>query len=270
MKLYDAHNHLQDERFGGRQADLLREAVGAGVAAMVVNGSSEADWDDVARLSEIHPQIIPSFGVHPWYVHARTPAWRDRLETLLDRYPRAAVGEIGLDRWKADLPYDEQEEVFLAQWQIARARNRPASIHCLRCWGRLLALLQRHPAPDCGFVLHSFGGPKEMIGDFAALGAYFSFPGYYLHARKEAQREAFRHVPEDRLLIETDAPDQQLPDALNEFPLTDQNGGKINHPANVRAVYEGLARICSRDTTALTEAAAANFERLFRPVIVAG
>lgn len=267
MNLYDAHNHLQDERFQGRQAELLHAAAGVGVAAMVVNGSSEADWGDVARLGEIYPEVIPSFGVHPWYVHERTPQWLQTLEDLLDEYPRAAVGEIGLDRWKTDLPYDDQEEVFLAQWNLARARNRPASIHCLKCWGRLLELLQHHPAPACGFMLHSFGGPKEMINRFASLGAYFSFPGYYLHARKEGQREAFRGVPLERLLVETDAPDQNLPDELNEFPLVDQQRAKINHPANLRAVCEGLARIRGVRAVELSATIAENFARLFGPAI---
>ena len=66
--------------------------------------------------------------------------------------------------------------------------------------------------------MHSYGGPKEMVTPFADLGAYFSLPGYYAHERKARQREAFQHVPAERLLIETDAPDQRLPE-IRKSPL---------------------------------------------------
>jgi TatD DNase family protein len=263
VNLFDAHNHLQDERFGGRQRELLETAKSVGVAAMVVNGSSEEDWPDVGRLAESDPVVIPSFGLHPWYVPTRSPAWLDRLTALLTQNPHAAVGEIGLDRWKEELPYEDQEDVFLAQWHLARELNRPASIHCLKCWGRLLELLREHHGPARGFVLHSYGGPREMIRDFAALGAYFSFPGYYLHERKEKQCETFRHVPPDRLLIETDAPDQGLPDHLNEFPLHNSAGHAINHPANLRAVLRGLATALNTNERALADQLQKNFRLLF-------
>lgn len=263
MKLVDAHNHLQDERFAGRQAEIWREAEAAGVVAMVVNGSSEDDWNDVADLKQQLPGVIASYGLHPWYVHARSPKWLDTLRGHIRENPDAAVGEIGLDRWKPDLAYEEQEDVFLAQWKLARELNRPASIHCLKTWGRLLELLRAHPGPDRGFVLHSYGGPREMIEDFAALGAHFSFPGYYLHERKAKQRETFRHVPMERLLVETDAPDQSLPDALNRHPLLDPQGLPINHPANLAAVYAGLAEARNEPVEEMARQVEENFSRVF-------
>jgi TatD DNase family protein len=263
MKLFDAHNHLQDERFAGRQAELWQEAEAAGVAAMVVNGSSENDWNDVAILSQIIPGVIASYGLHPWYVLSRSSNWLETLRMHIRENPDAAVGEIGLDRWKPDLPYDDQEDVFLAQWNLARDLNRPASIHCLKTWGRLLELVREHPAPARGFVLHSYGGPKEMINDFATLGAYFSFPGYYLHERKVKQRETFRQVPPERLLVETDAPDQPLPDELNRHTLLDPQGHPINHPANLRAVYEDLAAVLDKPVEELARQVEENFHRIF-------
>lgn len=263
MPLYDAHNHLQDERFVGNQAALLAEAASVGVARMVVNGCGEADWPEVARLAREHPSVIPSYGVHPWYHAEQSPRWLETLEALLRADPHAAVGEIGLDRWKEDLPYDGQEDVFLAQWDLAARLNRPASIHCLKAWGRLLELLRAHPGPTRGFVLHSYGGPAEMIPSFADLGAHFSFPGYYLHPRKERQRNTFRHVPRDRLLAETDAPDQGLPDDLNAFPLRDPAGQPINHPANLGTVYAGLARLRGESVEMLSAIIGDTFRRLF-------
>ncbi|TAK99441.1 MAG: TatD family deoxyribonuclease [Verrucomicrobia bacterium] len=286
LRFYDAHNHLQDERFGGRQAELLAACEREGVARMVVNGSCEEDWTQVLALAErfgrdafhrvplspgevgdaverVPTIVIPSFGYHPWYIGERTSLWRENLIRFLDEVP-SAVGEIGLDRWKPGLPYDGQEEVFVTQLSIAAERNLPVSIHCLQAWGRMLELLKASPRPARGFLLHSYGGPREMVKAFADLGAYFSLPGYYAHERKERQRETFLHVPADRLLIETDAPDQSLPSARERFPLTDAANGKpLNHPANLRAVYEFAAELFSEPMKTLADRAEQNFLRLF-------
>lgn len=262
MKFYDAHNHLQDARFAGRQSELLAACASAGIARMVVNGACEADWPDVLALSRQNIMILPSFGCHPWYLGERTPDWLVQLEKFLDVTP-GAVGEIGLDRWKPDLPYAGQEEVFLAQLRLATARNLPASIHCLQAWGRLHDLLRENPRPTCGFVLHSFGGSAEMIPAFAKLGAYFSFPGYFLHERKRRQREAFRKVPPERLLIETDAPDQLLPEEKILHPLAAADGRPLNHPANLPAVYAGLAAWLGEPPEPLAARVEENFRRVF-------
>lgn len=263
LHLYDAHNHLQDERFGGRQTELLAACAQVGMVRLVVNGSCEKDWPQVLGLAKQFPQVLPSFGYHPWYIHERTTDWLMTLERFLDQTP-SAVGEIGLDRWKPDLPYEGQEEVFIAQLRLTAERNLPASIHCLQAWGRMLEILKTELRPARGFLLHSYGGPKEMVKPFADLGAYFSLPGYYAHERKERQRETFKAVPRNRLLIETDAPDQSLPDARNRFPLQDPASGKaLNHPANLRAVYEFAAELVGEPVETLATRVEENFGRLF-------
>lgn len=227
----DAHNHLHDPRFAGRQADLIATARAAGVSAMVVNGTSPTDWPAVRACAEAFPDVVvPSFGLHPWYVPARPADWERQLIAMLDAFPAAGVGEIGLDRWKADLPWDDQVAVFLRQLALAAERNRPVSIHGLKAWDPLLALLEKHPRPARGFLLHSYGGPARLIDRFAALGAYFSLSGAVAHPNRAAQANVFRHVPPDRLLIESDAPDQRP-------PLDGSDADALNTPANLPTVY---------------------------------
>jgi TatD DNase family protein len=271
VRLYDAHNHLQDERLGGRQSALMEACRAEGVCRMVVNGACESDWPDVARLAREYPEVLPSFGYHPWYIGQRSSDWESRLEALLDQHP-SAVGEIGLDRWKPGLSYAGQEDVFSAQMRMAARRNLPASIHCLQAWGALQDLLRRGPRPERGFVLHSYGGPEEMIRPLADLGAYFSFPGYFLHARKERHRETFKRVPLDRLLVETDAPDQCPPAAIDLSPRLAEvfhpldagpDGRPLNPPANLRLVYLGLAEVLGVKFEELAAQVERNFFRLF-------
>ncbi len=263
MRFYDAHNHLQDPRFAGTQSRLMAACQIEGIAGMVVNGSCEADWPEVARLAARYTEVRPSFGYHPWYVHERTAHWQDTLRRYLDTLP-AAVGEVGLDRWKPGLAYEGQEAVFLDQLLLAAERNRPLSIHCLRTWGRLLELLETHPRPARGFLLHSYGGPAELVPPLAALGAYFGFPGYFAHPGKERRRDAFRSVPLDRWLIETDAPDQRLPDHLQRHPCATSDGSApINHPANLPAVYTVAANLLGLPLAQLAAIIEENFLRLF-------
>ena len=261
-RLYDAHNHLQDDRFGGRQSELLADCRTAGISRMVVNGVREADWPQVVALARAHPEVLPSFGYHPWYLGERTPQWRENLVRFLDQIS-SAVGEIGLDRWKTGLAYEEQEVTFIAQLRLAAERNLPVSIHCLQVWGRMLDILKNEPRPAVGFLLHSYGGPVEMVPSFVDLGAYFSLPGYYAHERKTRQRETFQQIPIERLLIETDAPDQRLPEARGQM-LTDLATGKpINHPANLAAVYAFAAELRDVPPPELVTQVETNFLRLF-------
>jgi TatD DNase family protein len=293
-RLYDAHNHLQDARLAPHRKAILTALQKEGVAGMVVNGSCEEDWPEVLALGRLFhtqvaadvsrrhlqcgenapidvggcsPLVIPSFGYHPWYVKERSPDWQAALVRHLDTVP-SAIGEIGLDRWIKDHDPGQQEEVFTWQLRLAAERNLPVSIHCLQAWGRLLEILRAGPRPQCGFLLHSFGGPREIIAPLAELGAYFSLPGYYAHERKARQRETFRHVPPDRLLIETDAPDQLLPTERIQYPLTDLATGKaINHPANLGAVYRFVAELLGEPLERVAERVGENFQRLFGAVL---
>lgn len=293
MRLYDAHNHLQDDRLAPHLENILTSLEAAPIQRMVVNGACEEDWPSVLELARRDPRVLPSFGYHPWYLKEQTAGWQSTLVHFLDAMP-AAVGEIGMDKWILENPrqvgrvtmgapgaaaFDnsahgetrpnpatlpEQEEVFVWQLRLAAERNLPASIHCLQAWGAMLEILRREPRPRCGFVLHSYGGPKEMVAPLAKLGAYFSLPGYFAHERKNRQREAFLAVPRDRLLIETDAPDQLLPDALNRHPLKDARTGKaLNHPANLAAVYEFAAALFNEPVVSLAARVEENFGRVF-------
>ncbi len=262
----DSHNHLQDAQLAPHRDAILAELQGRNVARMVVNGTQESDWPAVQELARKSSMIVPSYGLHPWFVRERTEDWKKSLERHLGEAP-AGVGEIGLDRWIEGYDLPQQEEVFLWQWRLAAERNLPVSVHCLQAWGRLLELLKREPRPKCGFLLHSYGGPKEMIPSFAALGAYFSVSGYFANERKARQLETFCHVPPERLLIETDAPDMLPPANLIEHPLADPAGKAVNNPANIAAIYRWFAGTMNESTEALASHVAQNFSRLFGGIV---
>jgi TatD DNase family protein len=264
MRLFDAHNHLHDPRLAAEREAILRELPAIGIQRIVVNGTREEDWPAVAALAGEVPCIIPSFGLHPWFVAARSADWLKSLTSLLDAHPGAGIGEIGLDRWVKDHDLAQQTEVFTAQLALAAQRNLPVSVHCLKAWGALWDILCTHPLPARGFLLHSYGGPAEMIDGFVSRGARFSFSAWFLHERKAAQREVFRRIPLDRVLVETDAPDMLPPAEHNAHPLSDPATGEpINHPANLQLAYTGLAELRGMPLEDLAAQVEQNLTELF-------
>ena len=261
--LYDAHNHLQDDRLDPWREQIIAMLPQTGLAEMIVNGSSEEDWPAVAELARQHSWIRPAFGLHPWYVKERSSAWASTLRQQLFDHPHAVVGEIGLDRWIENPDIEAQLECFCTQLALAVELDRPATIHCLRAFGLLEETLRQRPMPRRGFLLHSYGGPAEMIPSFAKLGAYFSISPYFGHPRKAAQLAVFKSVPLDRLLTETDAPDMWPPDELNSHPLHSADSKALNHPANLRVSYELLAQVREMPVAELQVIISSNYNALF-------
>jgi TatD DNase family protein len=238
--LIDAHNHLQDPRFDGDQESIISAMKSVGIDCCIVNGTESADWIHVVELAQRYPEfVLPSFGLHPWKTKGRAEGWLETLSEFLQRFPKAGVGEIGLDRWIEDHDIDDQLIVFREQMDLAVELDRPCTIHCLRAWGQLLKELKsRESLPR--FLVHSFGGSIETGRKLAELGAYFSFSGYFLHTRKEKVVDVFRQLPSDRILLETDAPDMLPPDLHRPF-----GDDARNHPANLANIYERFFELTS-------------------------
>lgn len=275
--LIDAHNHLQDGWLAPHLDVVEEELQAIGLRAAVVNGTCESDWADVTRLARRFAWVRPSYGLHPWHAGNRSADWLDRLKAILAADPAAALGEVGIDQWmlkqaREDEPrlaglrrasLAEQTAVFTAQCELAAADNRALTIHCLQAWGTLYDLLHSIRLPERGFLLHAYGGSREMIPQFVKLGAYFSFNACFLDVRRAARREVFLQVPDDRLLVETDAPAMIPPPEWRRHALPDADHSPVNHPANIEAAYAGLAEWRGASPERLAEQVSANFTRLF-------
>ena len=206
---FDAHSHLQ-EYASTRELDAaLAEAKAAGVETVLCNGTSPGDWERVAELAAAAPgAVIPFFGLHPWFIKEGPPGWLEGLESFLTRIP-SGVGEIGLDGGKNATDAARQEGVFRAQLALAKKLGRPSCLHCVKAWGRMLEILKEDKPGT--FMLHSYGGPAEMVLALAELGAYFSFSGAILDPKREKLRRALLATPLDRLLFETESPEPDAP-----------------------------------------------------------
>ncbi|HNW43270.1 MAG TPA: TatD family hydrolase [Elusimicrobiales bacterium] len=200
MNFFDAHNHLQDFAPGAELAAALAAAQAAGVKAMLCCATRPGDWARVLEISKAQKGIVPCFGVHPWFCADAAGDWQEKLAGFLVAAP-ACVGEIGLDALRGGAG---QEEIFRAQLLLAKKLCRQAVIHCVKSWDRLKGVL-KETRPGA-FLLHAYGGPAELAGELAELGAYFSFGGEIADPAREKLRRALKAAPRGRLLFESEAP----------------------------------------------------------------
>lgn len=264
--MIDCHLHLQDPRLLPWAGEIMESVRSAGITTLVVNGTRPEDWPLVRDLALRFPELIPSYGLHPWFVGSETETWLGELESFLRDDTRACVGEIGLDRWSRNTDPARQREVFVEQLLLAESLERSVTIHCLKAWGTLLDLV-REIRPRMPFLLHSYGGPPGMIEPFADLGAFFSLSGYFFRKDKTDKLATFAEVPLDRLLIETDAPDMSPPPGMLDFHIPCEVAKEAkaipNHPANLRPIHQAASALLRMDPADFEGLIRGNFARWY-------
>lgn len=242
MILFDSHCHLQDERIFYKIDEIIERAILSGVKYMLCCGSSEEDWERVGELSERFKSIIPAFGIHPWYISQRSENWESNLKIFLEKYPKSAVGEIGIDHAMSDLNKEEQKEVFYRQLKIANIYKRAVSIHCRKAWGELIDIFRKEPELAQRCVIHSYSGAPEMVEEFVSYGVSISFScSITKKSNKRAPKSAVK-LPLGSLLVETDSPD---------IPPEGYNGD--NEPANLPMVISRLSELLNIEEEKLAE-----------------
>ncbi|MGE5672049.1 MAG: TatD family hydrolase, partial [Fibrobacterota bacterium] len=178
MNIFDSHAHLQDNRIYSNCTGVLERAEIRGVCRILCCGSNEEDWGIVAGLYEKYPDcIIPAFGIHPFNVHTLSDRWFETLNDLLDQYPGATVGEIGLDKWTKDIDYQRQLDIFRMQMDCATSHNRPVSLHCRNAWLDVHNVISDTGVPECGGAVHSWSGSAEMVHVMINHNLSISFSG---------------------------------------------------------------------------------------------
>ncbi|EFE50187.1 hydrolase, TatD family [Neisseria elongata subsp. glycolytica ATCC 29315] len=166
----DTHTHLADPLLTERAAEVIRQADGAGVRRFIVPSANRGDWKAVSDLAA--DNIIPAFGIHPWWAGGTSE--RQDLDSLADYlagHPQAWVGEIGLDYLRAsdDAQRQRQRGLLAAQLQLAGDYRRPFVLHNVRSTADLLVLLKQYRNP-CGGIVHAFSGSLEEAAAFCKLG----------------------------------------------------------------------------------------------------
>lgn len=242
--MIDSHCHLDFAAFDGDRADVVRRAREAGVEAVLVPGVDEAQWRRAERLA-VGATLWRAVGVHPQAVDA-TPV--DAVGAWIDRLDVVAIGELGWDA-HVEASIARQDAVADAQIALARERRLPVILHVVGAHGHAIERLERHGA--LRGVVHAYSGSAELLVRYLRLGLHVSFGPSVTRPNARRPREAAAEVPLDRLLLETDGPDQHPPDA------------RRGEPADVVRVAEAVAEARGAPLDAVVAAADANARRLF-------
>ena len=256
--MIDTHCHLDVARFDADRDLVLERAWAAGVRGLVVPGIGPSTWDALLEWPLRDPRVQVGLGIHPQLL-PELPARDDdahlaRLDELLGRGGAVAVGECGLDGpSEAGAPMERQLRVLEAHVELAKKHRLPLLVHCLRAQPHLQRLLKRLAVPDAGLVLHSFSGSAELVPFYVAHGCHVSFAGPVSFEEARRPLDALRAVPLERLLVETDAPDQA------PHP---HRGGR-SEPAYLPLIVAAMARARGEDPARLAEALTANARALF-------
>lgn len=253
ISFFDAHCHLQDPRVRADLSGVLLRARNAGVTAMSCCGSCESDWPEVKRLAQSNGAVLPSFGLHPWYVGERTGEWADALAALLKETPGAGVGEIGLDHALDASTFGDQESAFSRQLAIAAEYCRPVTIHCRRAFGRLIELIRLSGGILQGGIVHSYSGPPDLVKTLERFGLSISFSGSITFSGSKRARASVAAVSPGRLCLETDSPDI-VPHGC---------AAPVNEPANITAVARAAAELLGVTVRDVAELTYRNASRVF-------
>jgi len=252
----DTHCHLADAQFRGDIEAVIARASAAGVAQMVSVGAIGPIENDrlTVEIAERHEDVFAAVGVHPHDARECTPERIAQLRDLATSKKVVAIGESGLDFHYMHSPPEAQEASLRAHLALATELGLPIVIHCRDAERRLAEIVREAGIPPRGGVIHCFTGDANAAREFLALGFCISFSGIITFKNSAPIREAGSIVPDERVMVETDAP----------YLAPEPHRGKRNEPAYVNRTLETLANLRRADARALGAQVIANAARLFR------
>lgn len=187
------------------------------------------------------PDVV-FFGTHPWFSDGFDA---DALRAALAAHPAAGVGEIGLDRLKAREIPPRMREIFAAQLALAAEFARPVVLHGAKCWGEVVKACMPYAGKIPAFLFHGFSRSGGLLPDIVRLNGFVSIGPALLNDHAVNYRELAKAVPLDRLLVESDA--------------TEENDAETPHVGEIAAKLADLRGLPSGELLAALESNADRF-----------
>ncbi|WP_421950398.1 TatD family hydrolase [Pelagibacterium sp.] len=252
--LVDSHCHLDFDVLADDIDGVLSRALDNGVSHCVTISTRIRRFETLLAIAEKHDNVFCSVGTHPHNAHEELDISIDEIIALSLHPKCVAIGEAGLDYHYDSSPRDAQAQGFRTHIAAARQTGLPLVIHARAADDDMIAILEEETGQGAfPFVLHCFSSGVELARRGLALGGYVSFSGIVTFKNATEIQEVARFVPEDRFLVETDAP------YLAPVP----HRGKPNQPAFVRHTAEKLAELRGIPFETIAEQSTRNFARLF-------
>jgi len=259
MQLIDIGANLTHESFRPDFDAVLARARANGVTRIVVTGASAGGSRAALALARQHPgELFATAGVHPHHAIEYDDAMDELLRELVATPEVRAVGETGLDYHRDFSPRPAQLDAFERQLQIAADCGKPLFLHQRDAHTDFMAVMRRFEGRLGDAVVHCFTGTRAELDDYLQAGWHIGITGWLCDERRGTHlRELVRHIPAERLMIETDAP-YLLPRNVRPMPAH-----RRNEPMYLRHIVEELARDRGEDVNATAAAVTETARRFF-------
>ncbi|MBM3449906.1 MAG: TatD family deoxyribonuclease [Armatimonadetes bacterium] len=227
--MIDTHVHLDHAQFDGNRDDVIRRAVGARLRALITMGTNLASSRRAIEIAEAHPAVYTAVAIHPNDAATFDENAADEVRAMAAHARVVAIGESGLDYYRDWCPRPAQQRAFRAHVRLSNELDKPVIVHNREAQDDVLAILAEENARRV--VMHAFAGPTAFLSACVARGYWIAIGGVVTYPNADAVRAAAAAIPDDRLLIETDAP------FLAPVPFR----GRRNEPAYLPITLEAVA-----------------------------
>ena len=260
MELIDIGANLGHESFAHDLGEVLARARAAGIVQMMVTGASREGSRDALQIARAHPGFLfATAGVHPHHAVEYTDQCDAEMRELHRAPEVLAVGECGLDYFRDLAPRPAQRQAFERQLQLAADLGKPLFLHQRDAHADFLAQLRNFEGRLGPVVVHCFTGTREEMFECLDAGYCIGITGWLCDERRGLHlREMVKHIPADRLLVETDAP-YLLPRSVRPMP-----SHRRNEPMFLPPIVEQLARDRGESVETTAAATTANARTFFR------
>ena len=238
---------------------VMQRAIDAGVEQMVVTGTSLDESRGAIELCRQYPEhLVSTCGIHPHHASDWEQSSYAELRQLAQNPCVRAIGETGLDFNRNYSPPPAQEIAFLQQLELAQELELPVFCHQRDAHSRFVEMLRGFRDQLKAVVVHCFTDTREALEDYLELDCHIGITGWICDERRGLElQQLVAEIPENRLLLETDAP-YLLPRNLEPKPA-----GRTNEPMYLAHILHEVARHRSQSVDALAASSRANSRRFF-------
>jgi len=248
----DTHCHLDFPEFDADRDQVVHQCLSRGVKRIIVPGVTAASWPRLHSIVQRYEFCEGAYGMHPLFMNDHSLEHLDLLNETLQDYDACAVGEIGLDYYLPNHDREAQARLLAGQLQLAKQHRLPVILHIRKAHEDALSMLKQFKL-DAGGSVHAFNGSYEQAQRYMDLGFKFGFGGAVTYDAATKLRRTLKNLPDDSLLLETDAPDM----APAMYP------SKRNNPAYLPDILAVIAEIRETDPMELVRITDRNAEQLF-------
>ncbi len=258
IELIDIGLNLAHRSFEADRAAVVQRATEVGVGHMIITGTNAETSEAAAALARNdRAHLSATAGTHPHHAQDYSEATATAIRALAAREEVVAIGECGLDFNRNFSSPQDQRACLQAQLEIAVDVQLPVFLHERDAHEALCELVEPVRPRLAGVVVHCFTGGPQQAARYLAMDAYLGITGWICDERRgQALREAVVTIPDDRLMLETDAPFLTPRDAPKGTP-------RRNEPAMLPHVLEAVAKLRGQSPEAVAAAATANTRRFF-------